>query len=169
MHRLNLPNKITIIRIFLIPLFLVFLISSTKISPLFAASIFGVAAFTDWLDGYLARTTKQVTTLGKLLDPIADKILVTAALIPLVELDRISAWIAVVIIGREFAVSGLRTVAMSQGIVIAASGWGKYKILFVNFLLLGTITIWVAMVMSLVSGIEYFIKFWNQFNIKLSQ
>ncbi|MBI3583075.1 MAG: CDP-diacylglycerol--glycerol-3-phosphate 3-phosphatidyltransferase [Nitrospinae bacterium] len=185
MHRLNLPNKITIIRIFLIPLFLVFLISSAKISPLFAASIFGVAAFTDWLDGYLARTTKQVTTLGKLLDPIADKILVTAALIPLVELDRISAWIAVVIIGREFAVSGLRTVAMSQGIVIAASWWGKYKmvfeiiaimflilnykILFVNFLLLGTIAIWVAMVMSLVSGIDYFIKFWNQFNIKLSQ
>ncbi len=185
MHRLNLPNKITIIRIFLIPLFLVFLISSTKISPLFAASIFGVAAFTDWLDGYLARTTKQVTTLGKLLDPIADKILVTAALIPLVELDRISAWIAVVIIGREFAVSGLRTVAMSQGIVIAASWWGKYKmvfeiisimflilnykIVFFNFLFLGTIAIWIAMAMSLISGIDYFVKFWNQFNVKLSQ
>src|SRR3990167_11562472 len=101
MHRLNLPNKITLIRIFLIPFFLVFLISSTRICPLFAASIFGLASFTDWLDGYLARTTKQITTLGNLLDPIADKILVTAALIPLVELDRISAWIAVVIIGRE--------------------------------------------------------------------
>lgn len=185
MHRLNLPNKITIIRIFLIPLFLVFLISLTRISPLFAASVFGLAAFTDWLDGYLARTTKQVTTLGKLLDPIADKILVTAALIPLVELDIISAWIAVVIIGREFAVSGLRTVAMSQGIVIAASGWGKYKmvfemtaimflilnykILFLDFLLLGTIAIWIAMIMSLISGIDYFVKFWNQFNVKLSQ
>jgi CDP-diacylglycerol--glycerol-3-phosphate 3-phosphatidyltransferase len=185
MYSLNLPNKITLVRIFLIPFFLVFLISSSKIDPLFAALIFGLASFTDWLDGYLARTTNQVTLLGKLLDPIADKILITAALIPLVELDRVSAWLAVVIIGREFAVSGLRTVGMSQGIMIDVSWWGKYKmafeitaiillilnykILFIHFQFLGTVSIWIAMIMGLVSGIDYFIKFWTQFNIRLSQ
>jgi CDP-diacylglycerol--glycerol-3-phosphate 3-phosphatidyltransferase len=182
MYRLNLPNKITLIRIFLIPLFLVFLIPSSKINPIFAALVFGVAAFTDWLDGYLARTTNQVTVMGKLLDPIADKILITAALIPLVELDRISAWIAVVIISREFAVSGLRSIAMSQGIVIPASWWGKYKMTFeitavillilnykfsfINFQFLGTIAVWIAMILSIVSGIDYFIKFWNRINVE---
>jgi CDP-diacylglycerol--glycerol-3-phosphate 3-phosphatidyltransferase len=182
MYRLNLPNKITLIRIFLIPLFLVFLISSQKINPLFAAIIFGIASFTDWLDGHLARSTNQVTTLGKLLDPIADKILITAALIPMVELDRVSAWIAVVIIGREFAVSGLRTVAMSKGIIISASWWGKYKMvfeiaaiiflilnyktLFINFYLWGTVSIWIAMILSIVSGIDYFMKFWNQYIVE---
>jgi len=172
---LNLPNKITLLRIFLVPLIIVFLISPSKLSCFFAALIFGLAAATDWLDGHLARVTNQVTILGKLLDPIADKLLILSALVPLVGLGRVSAWIAVVILGREFAVSGLRMIASSQGIHIAAGQLGKYKmgaeitaILFlildfnVVFHFIGQTAIIVAMALSVASGIGYFAQFWSQ-------
>lgn len=175
MIELNLPNKITLFRIFLVPLILVFLISPSLWSCVIAAVIFGLAAITDWLDGHLARVTNQVTLLGKLLDPIADKLLVVAALIPLVELERVSAWIVVLIIGREFAVSGLRIISSAQGIHIAAGATGKYKtvaeivaILFlildfnVIFHYLGQIGIWVAMALSVISAVDYFAQFWNK-------
>jgi CDP-diacylglycerol--glycerol-3-phosphate 3-phosphatidyltransferase len=175
MLTLNLPNKITLLRIFLVPLIIVFLISPSKLSCLAAALIFGLAAATDWLDGHLARVTNQVTTLGKLLDPIADKLLILSALVPLVGLGRVAAWIVVVILGREFAVSGLRMIASSQGIHIAAGQMGKYKmgaeivaILFlildfnVVFHFIGQTSVIVAMVLSVASGVGYFAQFWSQ-------
>jgi len=175
MLELNLPNKLTLLRIFLVPLLLVFLISPSFWSCFFAAIIFGLAAATDWLDGHLARVTDQVTLLGKLLDPVADKLLVLAALVPLVELDRVAAWIVVVIVGREFAVSGLRMIASAQGVHISSGASGKYKmiaeivaILFlildfnVVFHYLGQIGILVAMVLSVVSAIDYFAQFWSK-------
>ncbi|VAX23279.1 CDP-diacylglycerol--glycerol-3-phosphate 3-phosphatidyltransferase [hydrothermal vent metagenome] len=178
MIKLNLPNKITLFRIFLVPLIIVFLISPSMWSCFIAAVIFGLAAISDWLDGHIARVTNEVTVLGKLLDPIADKLLITSALVPLVELDRVSAWIVVVIIGREIAVSGLRMVASSQGIHIDASPLGKYKmvaeIVAILFLILdfnllfhylGQIGIWVAMLLSIASGIDYFVQFWNRLDM----
>ncbi|MBI5815114.1 MAG: CDP-diacylglycerol--glycerol-3-phosphate 3-phosphatidyltransferase [Nitrospinae bacterium] len=172
---MNLPNRITLLRIFLVPLVLVFLISPSLWSCLIAAALFGFAAATDWLDGHLARVTNQVTLLGKLLDPVADKLLVLAALVPLVELDRVAAWIVVVIIGREFAVSGLRAIASSQGIHIAAGACGKYKmgaeITAILLLILdfnpvfhyaGQLAIWTAMVLAIISAIDYFGQFWNR-------
>ncbi len=175
MLELNLPNKITLFRIFLVPLIIVLLISPALWSCVVAALIFGLAAFTDWLDGHLARVTDQVTLLGKLLDPIADKLLVVAALVPLVELDRVSAWIVVVIIGREFAVSGLRMIASAQGIHIAAGATGKYKMIAevtaILFLILdfnvvfhwaGQIGIMIAALLAIVSAIDYFAQFWKK-------
>ena len=172
---LNLPNKITLFRIFLVPLVILFLISPSFLSCFIAAIVFGLAAATDWLDGHLARVTSQVTVLGKLMDPVADKLLVIAALVPLVELDRVAAWIVVIIIGREFAVSGLRMIASAQGIHIAAGASGKYKmaaeIVAIEFLILdfnvlfhylGQISIWVAMVLSVISAADYFSQFWRR-------
>jgi CDP-diacylglycerol--glycerol-3-phosphate 3-phosphatidyltransferase len=180
MIELNLPNKITLFRIFLVPLIIVFLISPSLWSCFIAAIIFAFAAATDWLDGHLARVTDQVTLLGKLLDPIADKLLVIAALVPLVELGRVSAWIVVVIVGREFAVSGLRMIASSQNIHIAAGVTGKYKmvaeivaILFlildfnIVFHYLGQIGIWIAMGLSIISATDYFLQFWNKLDPSL--
>lgn len=178
MNELNLPNKITLFRIFLVPLIIVLLISDSFWSCFIAALIFAFAAATDWLDGHLARVTDQVTVLGKLLDPIADKLLVASALIPLVELDRVSAWIVVVIIGREIAVSGLRMIALSQGIVIAAGPYGKYKmgaeitailLLILDFNVVfhfaGQLAITVAMLLSIYSAVDYFLQFWGKLNI----
>ncbi len=175
MIEINLPNKLTLLRIFLIPLLLVFLISPSFWPCFFAAIIFALAAATDWLDGHLARVTNQVTLLGKLLDPVADKLLVVSALVPLVELDRVAAWIVVIIVGREFAVSGLRMIASAQGIHISAGSLGKYKmgaeitaILFlildfnILFHYLGQISILVAMVLSVLSASDYFVQFWNR-------
>jgi CDP-diacylglycerol---glycerol-3-phosphate 3-phosphatidyltransferase len=133
---LNLPNSLTLVRIFFVPILLAVMLSGKfeiEIGPLslteetLALAIFLAAAGTDFLDGYLARSRRQVTTLGKLLDPIADKLLISGAFICLVELDRVAAWIVVLVIGREFAVSGLRHVALTQGVTIAASGLGKAK------------------------------------------
>ena len=176
-YRLNLPNKITIFRIFLLPLLVVFLITPSKLASFIAVIIFGIASFSDWLDGHIARSTKQVTTFGKLMDPIADKLLLIAALVPLVELGRAPAWIVVIIICREFAVSGLRILNSSQGIVIPASNLGKYKmvalitsiillilnyeIFFIDFHFLGMIGLWIALVISIISGADYFIKFFS--------
>ena len=125
---MNLANKLTMVRIFLVPLFLIFIaVKNIPYGTFIATFIFVIASLTDQLDGYIARSRNQVTNFGKFMDPLADKLLVTAALISLVELQVIPAWATVVIIAREFAVSGLRTIAASEGKVIAASVWGKVK------------------------------------------
>lgn len=125
---MNLANKLTMLRIILVPIFLVFIaVRDIPYGTFIATIIFIIASVTDQLDGYIARSRNQITTFGKFMDPLADKLLVTAALISLVELKTIPAWAAVVIIAREFAVSGLRTIAASEGKVIAASIWGKVK------------------------------------------
>jgi CDP-diacylglycerol--glycerol-3-phosphate 3-phosphatidyltransferase len=176
----NLPTYITLGRICLAPLVVVFLISTDWFHSLVAAMIFGAAAGTDWLDGMLARRRRQVTTLGKLLDPVADKLLVAAALISLVQVGRVEAWIVVVIIGREFAVTGLRGVSAGQGVVISASDLGKYKtasqylavtllILEKNvpagleseFVYVSRGMLWAALTLTVVSGIDYFVRFYR--------
>ena len=125
---MNLANKLTMIRIFLVPVFLVFIaVRDIPYGSIVATIVFIVASITDQLDGYIARSRNQITNFGKFMDPLADKLLVTAALISLVELNMIPGWAVVIIIAREFAVSGLRTLAASDGIVIAASWWGKIK------------------------------------------
>jgi CDP-diacylglycerol--glycerol-3-phosphate 3-phosphatidyltransferase len=168
---LNWPNRITLVRIFLVPLLLVFLISPQGWYPLVAATIFLVAAFTDWLDGHLSRSTNQITRLGQLLDPIADKLLVTAALVSLVGRQQVPAWMVVIIICRELAVTGLRAMAADQHIIIAADVFGKYKMgcFFIAVLLLmlnlpildlpGIIILAVGMILSVVSGIDYLRKY----------
>lgn len=132
---MNVPNLLTTLRIFLVPIFLFAILTRLKVggmlvNGLLAAGIFIVAAITDGVDGYLARRNKEVTRLGKFLDPLADKLLVSAALIALVELGHISTWVAMVIIGRELAVTGLRGIAAAEGTVIAAGPWGKLKTVF---------------------------------------
>ena len=124
---MNLANKLTILRIFLVPIFLIFIAIKIPYGTFIATFIFVLASLTDKLDGYIARSRNQVTRFGKFMDPLADKLLVTSALISLVELQVIPSWAAVIIIAREFAVSGLRTIAAAEGTVIAASWWGKIK------------------------------------------
>jgi len=183
---MNLANKITLVRILLVPIIMVFLLVNLNVAPLvfgdysitynqiIAALIFIVAASTDGLDGYIARKNKIVTNLGKLLDPLADKLLVAAVLISLVQMDKLAAWMAIVIISREFAVTGLRQIALLEGSVMAASKWGKWKtaiqITMIISLLLNNfpfsfidfpfdiITSWAAVVITLYSGIDYFLK-----------
>jgi CDP-diacylglycerol--glycerol-3-phosphate 3-phosphatidyltransferase len=127
---MNLPNKLTILRVIMIPLFLLILLTNWLPDPqkrIIAVIIFALASFTDYLDGYIARKNNLVTNFGKFMDPLADKLLVTSALISLVELGDLSAWIAILIISREFIITGFRLIAASDGIVIAASWWGKIK------------------------------------------
>ena len=125
---MNLANKLTVIRIFLVPMFLIFIaVQGIPYGTFIATFIFILASLTDKLDGYIARSRNQITNFGKFMDPLADKLLVTSALISLVELQMVPSWAAIVIIAREFAVSGLRTIAASEGKVIAASWWGKIK------------------------------------------
>jgi CDP-diacylglycerol--glycerol-3-phosphate 3-phosphatidyltransferase len=170
-NQLNWPNSITLVRIFLVPLLLVFLISPAGWYPAVAATIFLVAAFTDWLDGHLARRKNQITRLGQLLDPIADKLLVTAVLVSLVERQQVPAWMVVIILCRELAITGLRAMAADQHIIIAADVFGKYKMLcfIIGSLLLmlnlptlalpGLIVLALGMLLSLVSGIDYLRKY----------
>lgn len=168
---LNWPNRITLMRIFLVPLLLVFLMSPHGWHPIIATSIFLIAAFTDWLDGHLARSTNQVTRLGQLLDPMADKLLVTAALVSLVGRQQVPAWLVVTILCRELAVTGLRALAADQQLIIAAGTGGKYKTFF---LLLGTVLLMlhipvlafpglvaltVGMLFGVISGFAYFRKY----------
>jgi CDP-diacylglycerol--glycerol-3-phosphate 3-phosphatidyltransferase len=175
---MNLPNLITLLRIFLIPVFILVFLTPTQPRSLAAAIIFLIASLTDLMDGYLARRWEQITKLGKFLDPIADKFLVLAALIMLVDFHRVSSWIAIVIIGRELAVTGLRAIASSSGIVIAADEAGKYKMViqtisigllileykigYINFHAWGTFFLWISMVLAILSGVQYFIKFLTQ-------
>ncbi|MGV3024746.1 CDP-diacylglycerol--glycerol-3-phosphate 3-phosphatidyltransferase [Clostridium thermobutyricum] len=125
---MNLANKLTLIRILLVPIFLVFIVAKgIPYGTFIATFIFILASLTDKLDGYIARSRNQITNFGKFMDPLADKLLVTAALVSLVELGLVQGWAAIIIIAREFAVSGLRTLAASEGKIIAASWWGKIK------------------------------------------
>ena len=173
-YKINLPTKITLLRMLLVPFLLAFLIAPSQVNALMAALIFAGAALTDWLDGHLARSTKQVTTLGKLLDPIADKILLAAGLIPLVGLGRVPAWMAAVMLIREFAVSGLREIAAAEQVIIHASPMAKAKtvlqivailLLILNyqtwplsFPTVGIGLLTLSLVLSLVSGVEYYLK-----------
>ncbi|MCM3713262.1 CDP-diacylglycerol--glycerol-3-phosphate 3-phosphatidyltransferase [Halalkalibacter oceani] len=183
---MNLPNKITISRIFLIPLFMIFLLAplpfgdfvflgtTMPVAHFIAALIFIIASATDWLDGYYARKLNLITNFGKFLDPLADKLLITAALIALVELQLLPAWMAIVIISREFAVTGIRLVAAADGEVIAASPLGKLKtvaqIVAISALMLHNwpfqalslpfdmLAIWIATILTIWSGVDYFQK-----------
>jgi CDP-diacylglycerol--glycerol-3-phosphate 3-phosphatidyltransferase len=183
---MNLANRITLARIFLVPVIMFFLLVRLDLPPIvisdftitynqiIAALIFIIAAATDGLDGYIARKRKMVSNLGKLLDPLADKLLVAAVLISLVSMDKLDAWIAIVIISREFAVTGLRQVALLEGKVMAASKWGKWKtavqitaiivimlnnfpFAFINFRF-DIVASWVAAIITVYSGIDYFVK-----------
>jgi len=183
---MNLANRITLARIFLVPIIMFFLLVqidlpelrlgsfSITYNQIIATLIFIIAASTDGLDGYIARSRKMVTNLGKLLDPLADKLLVAAVLISLVEMQKVDAWIAVVIISREFAITGLRQVALLEGKVVAASTWGKWKtgvqITMIIALLLNNfpfyfigvpfdlMSSWAAALITIYSGIDYFVK-----------
>lgn len=201
--RLNLPNALTLFRIFLVPLLVVVLLTPPWATQwvkdrvagmdsfewlgdlvawlsvwreIVAVVIFLTAAATDWLDGYIARARGQVTTLGTLLDPIADKLLTVSAFISLVELQLAPAWMIVMIVGREFAVSGMRSVAAARGLVIAASHWGKLKTLtqvvaitlliltstlerWVKYVNLGKAALWVVLAVAIFSMLDYFVRF----------
>jgi CDP-diacylglycerol--glycerol-3-phosphate 3-phosphatidyltransferase len=178
---MNLPNALTLARIFLVPLLVVVLVTRFEgrliygvRTELVGAAIFGLASLTDWLDGYLARRRKQVTTFGQLMDPLADKLLITAALLSLVQMGIAPAWMVLVILGREFAVTVLRGVAYSRGVVIAASPLGKFKMLsqvvailllilgydhLQGFFVLGHIALWVAVITAVASGVDYYRRF----------
>ena len=178
---MNLPNTLTVARIFLVPLLVVVLLTKFPAPEILgipkeviAAGIFGLAALTDWLDGYLARRRQQVTTLGQLMDPIADKLLTAAAFISLVQMDAAPAWMVAVIIGREFAVTGLRSIAYSRGVVIASSPMGKAKMTsqvtailllilghegYRPLRLLGQAALWVVVALAVVSAVDYYRKF----------
>jgi CDP-diacylglycerol--glycerol-3-phosphate 3-phosphatidyltransferase len=178
---MNLPNALSLARIFLVPLLVLVLVTKFEGRLIYGvrmeivgAAIFGIASLTDWLDGYLARRRKQVTTLGQLLDPLADKLLITAALLSLVQMDIAPAWMVLVILGREFAVTVLRGVAYSRGVVIAASPLGKLKMVsqvvailllilgydhLQRFFILGRIALWVAVITAVASGLDYYRRF----------
>ena len=171
MFPLNLPNALTVVRILLVPVLVVALTVETPGGSTIAAIVFAIAALTDGLDGYIARSRQAVTNFGKVMDPVADKLMIAAALISLVSLDRVAAWVAMVIIAREFAVSGLRIAAGQQGVVIPASGLGKLKTIVQVAAVLALIAapdhdaVWVqtlvyAMVgVTVVSGADYFLNF----------
>jgi CDP-diacylglycerol--glycerol-3-phosphate 3-phosphatidyltransferase len=172
---LNLPNLLTLGRILAVPVIVVALLNETPNGDTLAAIVFALAAVTDGLDGYIARSRGHVTTFGKLMDPIADKLLIVAALIALVELDRLAAWVAMVIIAREFAVTGLRTLAAEQGVVLAASWLGKLKTILqvaAVFALIAAhpaplavdLLVYVAVAVTLISGADYFFGLRNRLN-----
>ena len=169
--KLNLPTALTLSRIILIPVFMF----TVYMHPLFGAFIFSIASLTDFLDGYLARRSGDITKFGIILDPIADKFLVISALIVLVDMERLAAWIAITIIVREFLVTGLRVVALSKDIVIPAEVGGKIKtttqiiailclilgrsIFNIDLYDIGLVLIWAALFLSIISGIQYTISF----------
>lgn len=169
---MNLPNKLTLFRVILIPFFLVFLLTDLggAYGRWIALGIFAVASLTDLLDGKIARKYHLVTNFGKFMDPLADKLLVCSAMIAFVELGQMPAWIVIVIISREFAISGFRLVAADNDVVIAASWWGKTKtvsqmvmviLMIANVEQLAMVTeivMWLALVLTLISMVDYFIK-----------
>lgn len=171
---MNLANKLTLIRIFMVPIFMMFLLHQIQYGQHIATFIFILAAITDSLDGYIARKRNQITNFGKFMDPLADKLLVSAALISLVSMGKISPWFVVIIISREYTISVLRAVAASEGIVIAASVWGKFKTIFqiiaIIFLLMEGIliqyidflpisivdfSVYLAVIFTIISGVDY--------------
>lgn len=167
--KMNIPNTLTIIRMILIIPFVILLLNGADIP---AVIIFIVASFTDMLDGKIARKYNLVTNFGKFMDPLADKLLVCSALICLVEMERLAAWIVIIIIAREFIISGFRLVASDNGIVIAASYWGKFKtvfqmimvvVLMLNiqnnvFQMLGNILVWISLALTIISLADYVVK-----------
>lgn len=178
---MNLPNKLSLFRIALVPLFLIFLLVQFSLpfslyAKYLAIFIFIVAALTDSLDGYIARKHGLITKFGKLIDPLADKMLISGALIALVSLGEISAWPAFIIITREFAVTGFRSIASTEGVVIAASIWGKVKtslqIIAIVAVMINSsifeipfagadILIWAATIVTILSGVDYIVKGWH--------
>lgn len=189
---MNLPNALTLLRIFFVPLVVAALVADGDTLtvgpfamryPLVALAIFLMAALTDLLDGYLARRWRQTTTVGTLLDPIADKLLVSAALIALVEARQIPAWIVVLLVGREFAVSGLRSIAAAEGLTIRASDLGKTKmvsqVVGIAALMVGMAEpVWqspalywmyAVAVFSLWSAVDYFVQFWRRIDASIKQ
>jgi CDP-diacylglycerol--glycerol-3-phosphate 3-phosphatidyltransferase len=182
---MNLPNILTMMRIAAIPLLAALLMSPSRSAGFWAAALFSVASITDWLDGYLARRMGIVTIFGKFLDPIADKLIVMAALIMILPFDRVPAWMVLVILGREIIITGLRGIASNEGIVIQASDLGKYKTIFqivaiiglilhfnynwffgishtlltVNMHNVGMFFLWIATVLTVWSGVDYLVRF----------
>jgi CDP-diacylglycerol--glycerol-3-phosphate 3-phosphatidyltransferase len=187
---MNLPNSLTLVRIFLVPLLVVVLLTQFAGREIFgvakeliAAAIFGIASVTDWLDGYLARRRRQVTWLGQVLDPIADKLLTSAAFISLVQLGLAPAWMVALIIGREFAITGLRSLAYTKGITIPASPLGKIKmasqVTAILLLILGWrplpwlspigyAALWVVMLTAVVSAVDYYRRFVTLLNARVT-
>jgi CDP-diacylglycerol--glycerol-3-phosphate 3-phosphatidyltransferase len=181
---MNLPNLLTLLRIFFVPLLVAALLGDSarfkQMLPVpaevFALAVFLIAAATDLVDGYLARRWGQVTTVGTLLDPIADKMLVSAALVALVDIHRVSPWMVILIVGREFAVSGLRSIASASGYTITASELGKSKmaaqVIAIALIIaamrwraledLAQIAMWAVVVFGIVSAVDYFRKFWRK-------
>ena len=178
---MNLPNSLTVVRMFLVPLLVVVLLTEFEghrilgmPKELVGAAIFGIASVTDWLDGYLARRRRQVTWLGQVLDPLADKLLTSAAFISLVQLELAPAWMVALIIGREFAITGLRSLAYTKGITMPASPLGKIKmasqVTAILLLILGWrplpwlapvgyVALWVVMITAVVSAVDYYRRF----------
>lgn len=179
---MNLANKITILRVFLIPIFIIMLYLDIDNNHIYAAIIFAIASITDALDGYIARSQNLITNFGKFIDPLADKMLVSTALILLVELGKIPGWIVVIIIAREFTITGFRVLAASEGITIAASPWGKIKtitqifaiilILLNNFpfnslnVPIDNIMLYLSLIFTIISGFDYLNKNMRNLNLK---
>ena len=171
---MNLPNRLTLFRVILIPFFVFFLLAPyfTGYGNYIAVAVFIVASITDFLDGHIARKRNLVTNFGKFMDPLADKLLVCSALICLIELDRLPAWIVIIIIAREFIISGFRLIASDNGVVIAASYWGKFKTTFQMLMVivlildiphpvfcwLGVILTYVSLALTVISLIDYIVK-----------
>ena len=171
--QMNLPNKLTILRVLMIPFFVLFMLWDVTGAPdkWIAAVIFIVASITDMLDGKIARKCNLVTNFGKFMDPLADKLLVSAAMICLVEMGRLPAWIVIIIISREFIISGFRLIASDNGVVIAASYWGKFKTVFQMAMIIAlifdlggffgiveTVLIWISLILTVVSLVDYVVK-----------
>ena len=187
---MNLPNSLTVVRMFLVPLLVVVLLTEFEgrqilgvSKALVGAAIFGLASLTDFFDGYLARRRRQVTWLGQVLDPIADKLLTSAAFISLVQVDLAPAWMVALIIGREFAITGLRSLAYTKGITIPASRLGKIKMVSqVTAILMvlvgwagvpwlavaGQVAMWVVMVTAVVSAVDYYRRFQRLLNARVT-
>jgi CDP-diacylglycerol--glycerol-3-phosphate 3-phosphatidyltransferase len=190
---MNLPNSLTLLRIFFVPVLIVVLLTKSPNLELWGfpmhfefwgVLILLMAAATDWADGYFARRRRQVTTLGILLDPIADKLLISAAFISLVDMHRVPAWMVVIIIGREFTVLGLRNIASAEGFTIAASALGKTKMVLQVFAVavliaaeperawlqpVALLLLWLVVVSALVSAAQYFLRFWSQVDDSIKQ
>ena len=176
---MNLPNKLTILRTIMIPVFLIFLYipGLGMTGDVLAAAIFVLASFTDLLDGKIARKYNLVTNFGKFMDPLADKLLVCSALIALVDLNRIPAWVVIIIIAREFIISGFRLIASDNGVVIAASYWGKFKTTFQMIMIIllilnidypysniiNMVIMYIALALTIISLLDYIIKNYNVF------
>ncbi len=174
----NLPNKLSAVRLLASPVLILLLLYPSKTLSVIATFVFVLASITDWLDGYIARKSNMITVLGKFLDPLADKLLIASALIMLIPLDRVPAWMVALIVSREIAITGLRTVAVMSKVVIPASKLGKAKTVFqiaalialilhypffgINFHALGMVLLWIALVATLYSGMDYLLKFFRK-------